>query len=241
MAFPSVTTSIATEITTAVSGAVTINKPSTRVPGHLFVCLLRRTGAGTHTYPAGWVKLAEDSSDASDDVTSIAYKQIEENELSTFQMTPSTGTEKVAAIVWQIKDAHNAGQQPPELSTVAVGTSTTPNPTTVTPTGGAKDYLFLWLGGWENEQTSPPTSQPTNYASGTPDRIGANTGTAGAVATNCRVAGTTRQLNAASEDPGSWTISVSDDWTAWAMAIHPAPPGGEEKPEPIFRPKKGYF
>ena len=40
------------------------------------VCLLRRTGAGTHTYHGGWTKLVEDSSDASDDVTSIAYKQV---------------------------------------------------------------------------------------------------------------------------------------------------------------------
>ena len=106
---------------------------------------------------------------------------------------------------------------PPQLSTVATGSSTTPDPTTCTPTGGAKEYLWLWVGGWEGEQTSPPASNPTNYSS----PIGADSGTVGVVTTNVRVAAAQRNLFAASEDPGSWTISVTDDWTAYTVAIHP--------------------
>jgi len=106
---------------------------------------------------------------------------------------------------------------PPQLSTVATGSSTTPDPTTCTPTGGAKEYLWLWVGGWEGEQTSPPASNPTNYSS----PIGANSSTVGVVTTNVRVAAAQRNLIAASEDPGSWTISVTDDWTAYTVAIHP--------------------
>jgi hypothetical protein len=41
---------------------------------------------------------------------------------------------------------------------------------------------------------------------------------------NAQVAIATRDLNTGSaEDPGSWTISVSDDWTAYVLCIHPAP------------------
>lgn len=42
-----------------------------------------------------------------------------------------------------------------------------------------------------------------------------------AITTNSRCAGASRQLNAASEDPPSWTISVSDNWSAWTIAVFP--------------------
>jgi hypothetical protein len=84
------------------------------------------------------------------------------------------------------------------------------------PTGGAKDYLWLWLGGWQGEQGTP-AGTPTNYS--TP--VVANTGTAGPTPSNCRVATASRSFNAVSEDPGSWTISVADAWSAWTAAIHP--------------------
>ena len=126
MAFPSVSASAASQITVAASGDLTITNPNPRVVGQLLVCLLRRTGAGTHTYQAGWNKLVEDSSDASDDVTSLAYHQVEQGEPSTFVVTPSVGTEKWAAVVWCIADACDPAIQAPQLSTVAVGTSTGP-------------------------------------------------------------------------------------------------------------------
>jgi len=210
------------------------------VAGQLFVCLLSRTSTGTHTYPAGWTELTEQIN-LGDDVTSIAYRPADGTETGTFTVTISTGTQKFAAIVWRISGACDPAIQAPQLSAPARSASTTPNPTTVTPTGGAKDYLFLWLGAWSGEQPPPPTSQPTNYASATPDRQGASTGTGGLPATNCRVAGTTRKVNAASEDPGSWTISASGDWIAWAMAVHPPPPPGGELAAPIFQVRKGYF
>ena len=97
---------------------------------------------------------------------------------------------------------------PPQAAAVeTTGTSTTPDPPNLTPTGGAKDYLWIWAGGWEGEQTSPPAGSPTggNYAN---NIIGANSDTAGAVTTNCRVALATRNLNAASENPPAWTISA---------------------------------
>lgn len=232
MAFPTVTGSILTELGSGSSASV--NLPSTLIPGQLLVVLHRSAGAGAHGWPADWTTV-QSSADGSDDVISVGWKNI--GQVETGVVTITQGNVKYASLAYAIAGACDPAIQAPELSTVATGAGTTPDPTIVTPTGGAKDYLFLWLGGWEGEQTSPPASQPTSYT----NPIGASSGTAAGTSTNCRVASARRALNAASQDPGSWTISVSEDWTAWAMAIHPPPPGGEEKPVPIFRPKKGYF
>ena len=230
VAFPVVESSIATN-DTATATTTAVNYPATVSAGALLVCIARATVAGAIGWASGWNELTEDTSDASDDTTAIAWRAAVGNEDgTTFNVTHGSG--KMAATVYSITGAADPATRTPELSTVAVGTSTTPNPTTCTPTGGSKNYLWLWLGGWEGEQTSPPASSPLNYSM----TVGANTGTSGAVTTNCRVAGAALMKTAASEDPPSWTISVSDDWSAWCMAVHP--PSGEPTPTPT--PSKHY-
>jgi len=218
MAFP-VDAARATTNGTGAGTSVTVNLPAGIVAGNVLVALHRCAVAGAIGWPTGWTELKDASVDAADDQQALAYRKADGNEGTT--MTVTQGNGKFASIVWRITGAEDPAVQAPEVSADATGTSATPDPASLTPTGGAKDYLWLWLGGWEGEQTSPPAGNPTNYSN--PD--GANSGTGGAIATNCRVAGASRQLNAASEDPPSWTISVSDDWTAWTLALHPAPPG----------------
>jgi len=216
MAFPAVESS-ATTGRTANETTSPVSYPATVSPGALLVAIARVAVAGAIGWPAGWNELVEDTSDASDDVTAIAWKAADGTEDgTTFDVTHGSG--KSAYIVYSITGAEDPATQPPQLSAVATGASATPDPASLSPTGGAKDYLWLWLGGWEGEQTSPPAGNPTNYS----NPLGASTGTAGAIATNCRVASAQRNLNAATEDPPSWTISVSDDWSAWTMAVHPA-------------------
>jgi hypothetical protein len=234
VAFPEIVTTNTTNGTTA-GTSVTVNLPGGLVAGNLLVSIHRAAGAGAIGWPTGWVELVESTADASDDVTAIAWKAVNGTEGAT--MTVTQGSQKFANICLQISGAYDPGQQPPQISTAATGTSTTPDPTLLTPTGGSKDYMWLWLGGWEGEQTSPPASNPSGYLGGQ----GADSGTASTAPTNCRVARAVRFETTASQDPGSWTISVSDDWTAWVMAVHPVPPGGGELHAPIFRSRKGYF
>jgi len=212
MAFPVPGTPVATTIASGTTAGVVL--PAAIAVGELLFILLRTAVAGAHGYPGGWTELFDLSSDAADDQMSLAGKIADGSEDGT-TVNVSQGSGKGAALSWGATG--HEPTLPPELSTVATGASTTPNPTTCTPTGGAKDYLWTWLGGWEGEQTSPPASTPTNYGT----TYGADSGTAAAVTTNCRVAITHRQNNAASEDPAAWTISASDDWTAYCMAVHP--------------------
>jgi len=222
MAFPQVESSATTFGVLDVSSNV--NYPATVSAGALLVCVMRCGVDGVIGWPAGWNELVESTVDASDDYMAIAWREAVGNEDgTTFAVTHGNG--KSCYIVYSITGAEDPDTQPPELSTVAFGISTTPDPSSLTPTGGAKDYLWLWLGGWQGTQTSPPTGNPTNYN----NPLGADTLAGSTIMSNCRVAAARRELNAASEDPGSWTISVSDNWMVWVMAVHPAgapPPAG---------------
>src|SRR3990167_5444039 len=219
MAFPVVATSASTTGTTATT-APAVDLPTGITSGDLLVVLFRNAANGGIgvTWPNGWTELADEASDGSGgaDATSIAWRKADGTEGATITLT--TATQKFAALALRITGAADPTSQPPELSTVATVSSNAPDPSSLSPTGGAKEYLWLWAGGWEGEQTSPPVSSPTNYG----DVLGADSGTAAGAASNCRVAVATRALNAASEDPPSWTISATDQWTAFTIAVHPA-------------------
>lgn len=202
-----------------------VNMPATVNAGDTLLMLVRANNISSLTPVSGWTTLfnltPSESSPINDDTMYLAYKKAAGTEGGTTVNVSFNTTAKAAAIVWRITGAADPTVNPPELSTQAIAATTTPNPTAVTPSGGAKDYLFLWIGGWDGEQTSPPASQPTGYSNPT----GISSGTAGATATNCQVAGASKQGSAATtEDPGSWTITVAPTaWSAWAVAIYPAP------------------
>lgn len=213
MAFPVDAAQATTNGSTATTNkACTL--PTGIAAGNRLILVLRSAGADTHSLPTGWNWLAQNSTaDASDDTTSTLYRVADGGEGTTVTVN-GTASLKFAAACWRI-----TGAGTPQTSVGATGTSGSPDPPSFSPTGGAQDYLWLWVGGWEGEQTSPPASNPTNYL----NPVGANSGVGGAIPTNCRVAGASRQLNAATEDPPLWTISVSDDWTAWTVAVPPPP------------------
>lgn len=212
MAFPVDAARVGTNGSTAATNKV-CNLPTGIASGHQLVLELRSAGADTHSTPTGWTALVlNNNADASNDVVSVFWRIADGTEGATVTVT-ATASLKFAAICWRI-----TGAGTPQISAAATGASATPDPPSFTPTGGAQDYLWLWVGSWEGEQTSPPAGNPTNYS----NPFGAATGEGGAIATNCRAAGATRQFNAATEDPPSWTISVIDDWTAWTIAVPPS-------------------
>ena len=229
MAFPTSSAPSATNISTAATThVVNIGSPSA---GQLLLAIGRVPGAAglpAADFPTGWSVLKDvGQAGTSNDRIAVAYKYLTAGAAEIGQATMNVAVDPTARLgawlVWKINGAADPAVTAPQISTDATGASATPDPTSVTPAGGtAKDYLAFWLGGWEGEQTSPPASNPTNYALYVG---GADTGTAGAVALNARVAGAAREINSgAAIDPPSWTISASDDWIAWTVLIHPTPP-----------------
>lgn len=194
------------------------NLPASIGAGQTLLLILRSVGADTHSTPTGWTALVlNDAADGSDDTTSIWWRKADGNEGATVTVN-GTVSLKFASRSWRFTGVDDPTVNAPQITTAVTGTSTTPDPgsLTISPAAWLNDYLFVWLGGWEGEQTSPPTGSPTNYS----NAVGADSGTAGAVSGNCRVAGATRRMTSP-EDPPSWTISASDDWTAWTVGLYP--------------------
>ena len=216
--FPVVDASASTSGTTASSNAVVTLAGSQNNGDTLIVLHRSADGTASHGYPANWNVLFNDNSDASDDGISAAWCKVSGTSCSSGGTITITQTSsKFASIAFTISNAIDPTIRAPEFSTLTTGSTATPDPGNLSPTGGSKDYLWIWAGGWEGEQTSPPSANPTNYANPT----GADSGIVSSVATNTRVATAERTLTASSEDPGSWTISSSDDWTATVIAVHP--------------------
>lgn len=202
--------------TAATSHSVVL--PATVNAGDLLMIFGRVAVAGTVAITGGGWTIVQDSSDGSDDVTFFAWRDtLADGTEDGTSVTVTHGNGKMSAYTKAIGGAEDPATQAPEHSTVAVANSTTPDPTACTPTGGAKDYYWIWFGGWEGEQTLSKTV-PTNYT-GTVD---VSSGTGGVITTNTQIKVCRRTANASSEDPGSVTLSVADDWTAWTIAIHPA-------------------
>lgn len=223
MAFPVIQAVGETNGSTAATSKV-CNLPTGIVSGDLLLLELRSNGADTHSTPTDWTALfLNDGSDISDDVTSLWYRVAAGTEGASVTVT-ATASLKFTSVSFRVSGHDSATA--PVISTLVVGTSASPDPPALTPAGGAKDFLWLAMAAYEGEQTDPPTF-PTNYTLG---QVAASSGAGGAIATNSRSAGAGSQLNAATEDPGIYTISVSDDWTAWTVAIYPTPPAPSANP-----------
>lgn len=216
MAFPAFQAGNGTNFATAATSfAINVGSPSA---GNLLLVYIRFAGApGTQTFTGYTVFAGPDASDASDDSNTIYYRWTDGTEGATDTLT-TVNSVKAAAVSFVISGTENPATQPPETSTVAVGTGANADSTIVTPTGGAKDYMWMVTLGLDSETAT--ATQPTGY-DGTRMQS-ANSGTGGAVATNCMVWMTFRTANAASEDPGAWTSSApANGWTAWTVAIPP--------------------
>src|SRR5690606_12765982 len=99
------------------------------------------------------------------------------------------------------------------------GSSTNPNPPGHTPPGGSEKYL--WIAGVHAtglSSTTAPSSAPSNY---TDLQSAFSDGTGGS--NGVRTFTAIRELEVASEDPGTFTWSLSTAWATNTVAIQGAP------------------
>lgn len=191
----------------------------TPAAGDLLIVIARTAGAqtvsGVSTNSLALTNFATSTADATDDQTTGWYRQCTGTETTNIDVDLSAAA-KGAIVVYRITGHEDpATQQPEEFE--ATGTGANPDPPNATPTGGSKDYLWIAFCGADGEMAD--ATAPTNYNN---SFVAANSGTGGAVATNCRVGAGTRTLTASSENPGAFTLgAASNGWTAWTIAVHP--------------------
>jgi hypothetical protein len=228
MAFPVIQGTAETAI--VASSSHVINLPTGIVSGELLLIL---ANAGTVVISfnalAGWTELLDEGI-ANGMV--VWARQADGTEGATVTFT-STAAGRSASIAYRISSTELLATQAPQLSTVATGSSVSPNATTCTPTGGAKDYLWISFFGRDGEEADDDTwttAAPASYT--------------GLLQVACGIAGTNqggmvaaaqRSLNAASEDAGAFTCATGG-WRAYTIAVHPSSAAALPIPDLLMAP-----
>jgi hypothetical protein len=212
MAFPTATTLASARTTNGTS--LVINYPSTAAAGDLVLVFAGAdSGASAFTWPGGWASLG--TANFTGFIAEVVYAVQSGGETS---VTVTHTSERSNAIAVLIPAASWHGTSAPEMATPVTGSSTTPNPPSLTPSWGADDTL--WIAGLFADDSNAPlpvTSWPTNYADNQTQQY-SNTSA-------CDQALATRGLNAASEDPGTFTMTKTETWSAVTVAVRPAASG----------------
>ena len=190
-----------------------INMPVTVNEGDLLIVFFTNDGIAAVTKPAGWTELASDKRGIAVRL-SVYYKIAVGDEDGTTVNFVTSAAEQAATQVYKITNWH--GTTPPEISTAATGISTAPNPASLDPAGwDVEDTLWIAAAGQDRGDQSGTTVYPASYTDGT-STLSAHSWQ------SCRTLSAHRVLTAASEDPGSFTIPISDEWVAFTITVRPA-------------------
>lgn len=221
MAAPSIIAAASTRNTTNQT-TLTVNIPDgSNVAGRRIVLALNLDNQQAPTFPANWNQVGTFGEGASSNGRMyVFYKDTLGSEGyastgATISVTVGT-TDGFASVAFLIS-GFDTGTAP-EATFVSPASTGNPDPPTLSPTGGSKDYLFLAFAGFDGSALNTPTitGYPANY--------GLNQTTqAPGFANGCGAAGAGRQLTAASDDPGAFTLSGAEQRSAATVAVHPIP------------------
>lgn len=194
--------------------SISLNLPAVVNSGDLLIGFLYQNGsdAGAQfTWDAGWTEILDSGGIPK---AGVAYRFADGTEDGgTVGITALASQNGVGAVVrWSGTD----GVTPPEISTGASGTSTSPDPDGVTASWGSdlNTFLALLIADYDSGSDSVD-AVPTNYAH-ISDGVDASPFE---VASTGVFAIATRNLTAASDDPGTFTLAVSQQWKAYTLVI----------------------
>lgn len=206
MTFPVIADTNSSEVTANTTH--TVNLPPNISSGDLLLIFFATDGDNTVTDWNGFTELGSESN-LTQNFFAIAYKNASGSEGGTIVITTSV-SEPSSHVTYRIT-GWDSGQIP-QVSTVAEGTNNLPDPTILTPTGGAKDYLWIHAAGWDRNRTI--SAWNANF---TLSRLYISGGGAG----DCSVGISARNENVDSKNPNSITINTGDTWCAWTVVVHP--------------------
>lgn len=218
------------------SGTPSVTLPGSIASGDLLVVLFAPNNNILQSVPTGWTKIKELQLISSSNLMGFVLVRVADgSEGTSLNITLfNSGSVKWSAVAWRITGSDTSTT--PEISSDTSASSTTPDPLSLSPAGGSKDYLALWLGVSNNQPTMPPSGVPTNYS----NAVGVKSGGTGSAASKSTAFGASRQLSgASSEDPPSWTIDTSSAWAAWTLMVYPSAAAATEDIFPFIG--GGYF
>ncbi|MHB0965266.1 MAG: hypothetical protein ACYC36_02320, partial [Bellilinea sp.] len=214
MAFPTIHSANAgTTSTSSTTASVTL--PATISAGDLLMVRIGFSAVGTVTWDnttAGtWTNLVSASNG-----TNIGYQiytKVADGTEGGKTLTITIPSSQIAyrAVAFSGADTATA----PEFSSTT-GSGANPNSLSLTPSWGSMDTLWL-----SDEANANGNTTVTAYPSGFVGGTNHTTGTIAGVGIGC----SNLDLNAATEDPGAYTLSASRAWIAVTVAIKPSSGG----------------
>ena len=214
MAFPVVqTTAASTDGTDVTTHVVTM--PSGLVSGDLALVFFCANGSSdSGTWPGGWTKVLGAGANG----ISAAWGWRVSDGTEGASISISTVAQQSASRVYRIT-GHASSTNPPEgVAGWGSGATSTPDISTNTPTGGAKDYLWIWACAADSGYVV--TALPTNFTNLLQSDSGSTANGSAAMSTG------QQNLNAASLDPAAATLEAAEGWLCQLIAIHPGAEGG---------------
>lgn len=185
----------------------TVDLPSGIESGDLLLMLFGAQAEVVITWPGGWTELDQhQNGDVTEGAGGAAYRVATGSEGSTATVTTNAITDS-AHHTFRITDYTGV----PEISTVAYGTSSSPNPSSLTPSWGTSLTLWFTFFGGDHASPASVSSYPSSYGDGqaTLSRDG-----------YAWIASARRELASSSENPGSFTLSaVADGWHVWTISV----------------------
>jgi hypothetical protein len=222
--FPSFPTIFAVRHTHVTGNATSTNilvPDGSNVSGYLVIAFASKDGTGVFTWPSGWTQIVAASDDSNLFCrTEVRYRIIDGTEGwdGTDDVIAVThASEETACSVITYSSWH--GTTPPEGATVgdAGFSNTNPNPPSLDPSAWATEDTS-WIAYFGSDATRTVSGFPTGYDNNQhADNTGGISGITHGFAT--------RNLNAASENPGTFTLDSNDFWVAVTVAVRPVSVG----------------
>jgi hypothetical protein len=212
--FPTVSSVTTSNYTTNVT-THNVSMPGTVAAGDLLICLFTNDGSATVTTPAGWSSISS-TNNGTNVRASVLAKVATGSEGGTTVNFQTSATEQANAHVYRIPAANWYGDlNGVEATGVSAGTTTAPNPPSLSPSWGSDNTLWLaYAGGSSYDGVN---SYPSGYTNGFHTQ--SNTGTAGASTASARLTSAV-----ATNNPGSFSMASSESGVAVTVAIRPVPP-----------------
>lgn len=222
MAAPTVAGTPATTSDQTASLSHSVNLPASIAAGETLVVVVASKALTGEAAITGWTRFADVALVTGSNASLHAFwKKATGSEGATATLTFTTTSTRVAVIAYRVTGATDPTVTPPEATTASLANSINPDPPSITPSGGPKDFLIF--AGFSSSHGRITSAVPTNYGSG--QTAGPNNGTAtnigGGVAQRALTAATT-------EDPGTFTTTGTavEETASVTIAIHPAAAGG---------------
>ncbi len=191
----------------------TVDLPAGVAAGDLIIAFIAKDKGSTANWPSPWVEIVE-ASNSIEASLFVAYLIASGGETSVTVTDASGPGDRSHHIAIRIPAASWHGTTPPEAVAAITGNSNAPNSGSLTPSWGAADTLWISTFAVVDFDTNSVTSYPTNYTD--------NNLSYGPTGSSAGIAIASRELNAATDDPGQFTLSGGNYWVAATVAVRPA-------------------